>query len=212
MSRRPHSDFMTTTEFAAEVGLAIRDYNSKLHRSLKGSPLTAWRDADVQATPVPERDVALTLLRRDEVAVTRQGVEINGVMYQGRATFSRIGETLEAGWLATRPDFIELFDPLAIPSERWLGRLEPLDQVSRKLSNEVRRVRDREIETVERAQRRAKELREELPQLRSGKTLEPDHRDRATTRPPKESPPADAARRQRVAGSGLLRPLPEDAR
>ena len=206
MTKVKDSDLLTTVEFALALEPAIREANTRLHRGIRTSPLEKWRSSAGSAEPVSERHVALTLLRREGVTVVRTGVELNGITYQGKATFGHVGDRLEAGWLATRPDFIELFDPARPTSDDWLGRLEPLTSASNKLSTAVKDARTYQIETVARAQRGADRLRSEAAaQLRGGVVVDLGAAPAPTTRPRagRAVAPSSDRRRERIAKSHI---------
>lgn len=206
MSRIKDSDLLTTVELARALEPAIREANTRRHRGIRTSPLEKWRSTAGSAEPVSERHVALTLLRREGVTVGRAGVELNGITYQGKPTFGHVGDRLEAGWLATRPDFIELYDPARPMGEDWLGRLEPLSSASNKLSTAVKNARTYQIETVERAQRGADRLRSEAAaQLRGGVVEDLGAAPARTTRPPasRAVAPGSHRRRERIANSPI---------
>ncbi|HEY3548649.1 MAG TPA: hypothetical protein VGK17_21450 [Propionicimonas sp.] len=191
MSAVKDGTLMTTIEFVKVLDAGVRDLNGRKHRSLgrkrgiaTDNPLDTWAQAGVTLPVVDEEHIALALLRRDEVTVKREGVELNGMVYQGPATFTRVGDRLQAGWLATRPDFIELLDPSRPLGEQWLGRLEISSVASTKYAQAVRDARTFQIETVERADRRADELRaEKLAQLRGGVVDAPGASPTAPRRP-----------------------------
>lgn len=206
MSRIKDSDLLTTVEFARALEPVIREANARRHRSIHTSPLEKWRSSAGSAEPVSERHVALTLLRREGVTVVRAGVELNGITYQGKPTFGHVGDRLEAGWLATRPDFIELYDPARPAGEDWLGRLEPLTSASNKLSTAVKDARTYQIETVERAQRGADKLRSEAAaQLRGGVVDDLGAAPARTSRSraSRAAVPSSNRRRERIAKSHI---------
>jgi hypothetical protein len=169
VSKVDDTKLLTTIELARAIDEGIRDLMTRNHRTLKAAPLEVWRDSGVELPKVSERKIALALLRRDPVTVGKDGIALNGLKYQGPPTFARVGDRLEAGWLATRPDFIELFEPDGELEDCWLGRLETISVASTKYARAVRDARTFQVETVERAERRAGELRaEKAVQLRGG--------------------------------------------
>lgn len=213
MSPRKHSDVLTTSEFARELDRAIRTHNATRHRGIDREPLSAWRNAGKEITRAEERDVALALLRREPVNIDLHGrVPVNGVEYIGKASIAHRGEPLEAGWLATRPEFIELFDPTERRLGGYLGRCTPLDETSGKLAGLVERVRDREIATVRDADSRASQLRQELALTRDSADRPAADQTANRRRSRRTSKPATSAndRRRRLADAGIFRPGAEE--
>lgn len=206
MSRTPDSQVATTIEFAKLVDGAIREYNATRHRGIKTSPIARLLASGRSFEAVPEREVALALLRREDVTVTRAGVELNGILYQGAATAAHVGDRLEAGWLATRPDFIELFDPARPKAEQWLGHLRAMPAASDRLSGAIKEARRLQIETVERAEQGARALRaRELAQLRGGVVADPGTTPRTAKAPrqPRNTPKVSEPRRARLANAAI---------
>lgn len=211
MTKRKDSETLTTIEFARAIDQAIHEYNAKLHRSIRQTPLSAWHETAGEIVPVAERDVALALLRREPVNVDSHGrVELNGVEYIGKGSIAHRGEPLEVGWLATRPEMVELFRPTERGYGEYLGRCTPLDEASGKLAGLVEQVRDREITTVRAADARAEELRKELRLQRdpvdgSANDSPPKHQRSRTT----SAAASDSGRRRRLSDAGTFKPRPE---
>lgn len=206
MSRIKDSDLLTTVEFAQALEPAFREANTRPHRGIRTSPLEKWQSSAGSAEPVSERHVALTLLRREGVTVVRAGVELNGITYQGKPTVGHVGDRLEAGWLVTRPDFIELFDPARPTGEEWLGRLEPVSSASNKLSAAFKDARTYQIETIDRADGGADRVRSAAAaQLRGGVVDDLGAAPARTTRPraSRAVVPSSHRRRERIAKSPI---------
>ena len=212
MKRTPDSRIATTVEFARYVEDAVRDYNTTRHRGVKTTPLAKWRACPSTVETVSDRRIALALLRREDVTVTRAGVELNGITYQGLATATHVGDTLEAGWLASHPEFVDLFDPARRESEQWLGRLQAMPAASDRLSGAIRDARTKLVETWERAEGRGRELRAAgIVQLRGGDVADPGAAPATTKRSPRPRgvPTPNEHRRARVAGATIWKETTE---
>lgn len=167
-TRTPNSDLPTIFEFAALLDRDFRAWNQRFHRGVKAIPVQVYEASLVKATRLPEKEIALALFRRKKAVVQKDGVQFRGIMYQGQATFAHIGEEVDCGFLETRPDLLHLFDSNH-GRERWLGKLEPAADAGAALARAVVEARRHRIETFERAQRNARDLRKELlVQLRGG--------------------------------------------
>ena len=190
----PDSKLLTVGELANVFDRELRELNARRHRGINAVPLDVYRAGPNAAHQVEPRHIEMALLRRNRTAMVRKnGVTFNGIAYQGEATFAHIGETVSCGYLETRPDFLVIFDAT---DGRWLGRLSPASEASSAFARAVVEGRRRQIETVERAERMAGDLREEfLPQLRGG-----------VVEVPGASPVPQGTDRHRRAGSAPVTP------
>ena len=125
MTKFPNSHLMTTVELANVLDAEFRKYNARRHRGTKAIPLETLRAHPTEPRRVDEKHIALALLRRTKGTIQKDGVEFNGIMYQGPGTFAHIDEEIIRGSLVTRPDFLHVFDPNHGGDEVWLGRLTP---------------------------------------------------------------------------------------
>lgn len=174
MTKIPNSHLMTTVELANVLDAEFRKYNARRHRGTKAIPLETLRAHPTEPRRVDEKHIALALLRRTKGTIQKDGVEFNGIMYQGPGTFAHIDEEIIRGSLVTRPDFLHVFDPNHGGDEVWLGRLTPAADAGVAMARAVYDARRYQIETVERAQRLADDLcKEMLVQLRGGIVEEP---------------------------------------
>lgn len=160
------SDLLTIAGLTELLDQDFRALNRRRHRGIDASPLEMYRTNAIEPTRLKEEHIVTALLRRKKTAkVQKDGVQLRGIKYQGKAAFAHIGETVGLGYLDTHPQWLYIFDEKG----KCLGKLEPAADAGMALANAVSESRTKQIATVKRAAHTAAGLRRELlPQLRGG--------------------------------------------
>jgi len=93
-------ELKTAAELAADYAIWLAHYNrTRIHSSLKSTPLDAWRAAAVEIVMPPDEAIALAHFRTTKTLEVRKlGVKFNGVIYAALPLGDIVGEEVQIAY------------------------------------------------------------------------------------------------------------------
>lgn len=156
---------LTPAGFCRSLDTVVRELNETKHSGLRMTPITKHADDGYPLTVLPDAALATALIRRETGWLSKAGIKFNNVVYWHPALMGHELEDIEIGWLATHPEFIDVFDPNHVDEgeePEWLCRAGPMEWTSREFANRVYQARKHQIKTVAGLDKRAAQLRAQL--------------------------------------------------